>query len=206
MPAYGKLFSEVELDALAAFVYSLHGSPDPPAALPLERTDAVPAATVDEGRAVYLISGCWTCHGIRGDGRGPSAASLVDENEVPLRILDLRHDPFKGGHTLDDVIRALRTGLNGAPMPSYDEAMLFAAEDYPPESLPFDRFLPSDRELLRRYLQGIPSRAEIESGSREALRDRRIEALARYILSLDRRRGLGYRLFREEPERMPRLP
>jgi hypothetical protein len=36
---------------------------------------------------------------------------------------------------------------------------------------------------------------------RTELRDRRLAALAHYVLSLDRREGLVYRLFHEEPER-----
>ncbi len=130
MSGYGDLFSERELDSLVAFVYALHGDPSPPDELQLsDRFDRVhPTAT--DGRAIYLISGCWTCHGVNGNGRGPSSATLTDELERPMRVLDLRLDPFKGGRDLPSVVRALRTGLNGAPMPSYDQAMMFAAEDY----------------------------------------------------------------------------
>ncbi len=221
MAGYGDLFSEGELDSLVAFVYALHGDPPAPDELRLsERLDHIDGAAAD-GRAIYLVSGCWTCHGINGDGRGPASATLTDELDRPMRILDLRFDPFKGGRDLASVVRTLRTGLNGAPMPSYDEAMLFAAEDYPVEAvLPQRdvelragsaafRLAAADREVLRAYLAAAPDRERItalDETSIADLRDGRIEALARYVLSLDQRHGFAYRLFREHPELEARDP
>jgi len=205
MTGYGDLFSERELDSLVAFVYALHGDPSPADELTLgNRFDRVEAPARD-GRAIYMISGCWTCHGVNGNGRGPSSATLTDELERPMRILDLRFDPFKGGRDLASVVRTLRTGLNGAPMPSYDQAMLFAAEDYSLDSVWPERDI--DRENLRTYLDAAPSReriAALDETARAELRDTRLEALARYVLSLDRRRGFAYRLLREHPEREAR--
>lgn len=219
MSGYGDLFSERELDSLVAFVYALHGDPSPPDELQLsDRFDRVqPTAT--DGRAIYLISGCWTCHGVNGNGRGPSSATLTDELERPMRILDLRLDPFKGGRDLASVVRALRTGLNGAPMPSYDQAMMFAAEDYSIESVSPQRDVElsvgsaayrlrtADREILRTFLDAAPSReriAALDETAQTELRDTRLEALARYVLSLDQRHGFAYRLFREHPEAQAR--
>ena len=219
MAGYGDLFSDRELDSLVAFVYALHGDPPEPEELRLsERFDRVDPAAQD-GRAIYLVSGCWTCHGVHGDGRGPSSATLTDELDRPMRILDLRFDPFKGGRDLASIVRTLRTGLNGAPMPSYDETMLFAAEDYAVEAVLPERdvelrtrsaafrLAAADRENLRTYLGAAPSReriAALDETARAELRDTRMEALARYVLSLDRRRGFGYRLLREHPEREAR--
>ena len=219
MAGYGDLFSERELDSLVAFVYALHGDPPPPDELQLsDRFDRVDASAPD-GRAIYLISGCWTCHGVNGNGRGPASATLTDELDRPMRVLDLRLDPFKGGRDLVSVVRTLRTGLNGAPMPSYDQAMLFAAEDYPVESVGPERdvelragsaafrLAAADRETLRSYLAAAPDRkriAALDETTRAELRDTRLEALARYVLSLDRRHGFAYRLLREHPEREAR--
>ncbi len=218
MAGYGDLFSERELDSLVAFVYALHGNPAPPDRLQLgERFDRVD--NVVDGRAIYLVSGCWTCHGLNGDGRGSASATLTDELERPMRVLDLRFDPFKGGRDLASVVRTLRTGLNGAPMPSYDQAMLFAAEDYPVDAvLPQRdvelragsaafRLAAADREILRTYLDAAPDRerlAALDETSMAELRDTRLEALARYVLSLDRRQGFAYRLLREHPGREAR--
>ena len=202
MAGFGDLFSERELDSLVAFVFSLHGDPAPATVLPLsERFDR--AGTAGDGRAIYLVSGCWTCHGLDGNGHGPASATLTDELDRPMRILDFRHDAFKGGRDVASVVRALRTGLNGAPMPSYDEAMVFAADDYPLESLPLDQFAPSDREILQAFLDAAPDRRQIAALDRTSsseLRDMRLEALARYVLSLDKRRGFSYRLLRQHPD------
>jgi mono/diheme cytochrome c family protein len=206
MPAFDGLFSEDELDALVAFVYALHGNPEPPPGLDLAGVDPVEDATaVAEGRALYVISGCTTCHGIDGAGRGPASAGLTDDSGAPIRVLDFRHDPFKGGRSVPDVVRTLRTGLNGAPMPSWDEALSFAAEDVDADALPWDRLPAGDRDLVTAYLARAPGRAELDVASRTALRDRRIEALARYVLSLERR-GIVPWLFRSDPERAGRQP
>jgi len=207
MAGYADLFSERELDALVAFVYSLHGDPPAPDEIRLSERFDLADNSAPDGRAIYLISGCWTCHGVNGEGRGPSSPTLTDELDRPMRILDLGRDPFKGGRNLASIIRTLRTGLNGAPMPSYDQAMLFAAEDYPLESLPLDRWNASDRALMQTYLDSTPPRkrvAALDETRRTELRDTRLEALARYILSLDRRRGFAYRVFNEHPEREAR--
>ena len=98
------------------------------------------------------VSGCETCHGDRGDGNGPSAATLTDELDRPIDVPDLRYDPLKGGRDVVAIVRTLRTGLNGAPMPSYDDAMLFGAEDL--ETLP---------ESPRGQLPDMPTRAEIRA-------------------------------------------
>ena len=90
---------------------------------------AASASTLDEGRSLYLLLGCWRCHGVNGAGRGPSAATLTDDDERPIRSTDLRHDPFKGGRDTQAVVRTLLTGLNGSPMPAYGGAMLIAADD-----------------------------------------------------------------------------
>ena len=200
MPGYGRLFSDREIGALTAYLESIREarSPVPPA-----MTIAPPALpdgerTRAEGRAAYVLSGCGTCHGDRGDGRGSSSATLTDELDRPIAVPDFRYHPLKGGRDVVAIVRTLRTGMNGAPMPSYDEAMLFGAEDL--ETLP---------ESLRAQLPDSPTRAEVRAltrADRDALRDRRLEALAHYVLSFDRRRGAGFRLFREDPEREARSP
>ena len=207
MPAFDKLLSSEQIAEVIDFLESLQPAEtraEPAEPLSISPVSPATPAAIEEGRAVYMLTGCWTCHGLRGDGRGPSAAGLLDENERPIRSTDFRYDPLKGGHDAASVVTTLRTGLNGAPMPSYDEAMVFAREDF--EDLSFlPAELPAqDREDLEALLRAAPSRADLErmgSEELEALRDRRLAALAHYVLSLDRRRGLWYRLFREQPER-----
>jgi hypothetical protein len=91
-------------------------------------------------------------------------------------------------------------------MPSYDTAMLFAREEIDPATLSAD-LGPDDRVALDALLDSSPSRADLDrldEGALAELRDRRLAGLAHYVLSLDERRGFGFRLFRQEPEREPR--
>lgn len=209
MPAFGDLFSEGEIEQLIDHIDALRGGEISRAPQPLEIADpALPdAASIEEGRAVYLVTGCWSCHGLDGAGRGPAAGGLADERERPLRMPDFRHDPLKGGREARAIVRTLRTGLNGAPMPSFDEAMLFAAEDFQdPATLPV-QLDERDRGRVSAYLRGAPRRADLavmDEASLLQLRDRRLAALAHYVLSLDRRSGLRSRLFHERPELNPR--
>ena len=212
MPAFGRLFSDRELASLIRFIYSLRPDADnttvPPAALPVSPVDPPDSSSVEEGRAVYLLAGCWRCHGVDGAGRGPSAAHLTDENEQPIRVTDFRYDPYKGGREPREVVRSLLTGLNGSPMPSYGDAMLIAADeatDLPPG----ERLASTDRETVEQFLRSAPTRSTLdamEDEQRARLRDRRLAALSHYVLSLGRRRGPGYWLFHEEPEREARSP
>ncbi len=206
MPGFGDLFSDRELDQLITFVQSLNDrEPTDPIAIG-ELPPRTPES-VAEGRSLYLLMGCGSCHGQDGSGRGPSAPMLTDSDGRRIRTTDFRHDPLKGGNETEDVVRTLITGLNGAPMPSYADAVLFAREDFPDVSA-FEGRLPTETvERLAAYVADIAGRAELDAlaeAERTTLRDRRLAALAHYVLSLDRRRTLGSWLFRQEPEREAR--
>lgn len=209
MPAFGDLFSTAEMADLVRFIRSLQPSrPDDAGPTPL--VDSVSAAgpgTLEQGHAIYLVSGCWRCHAVNGSGRGPSARGLTDEDDMPIRTTDFRYDPFKGGRDPESIVRTLLTGLNGAPMPSYGDAMLFAREDVEDTST-LDSVIPEAAHArLDEHLRSVPSRAELEKlgpQGRIDLRDRRLAALAHYILSLDRRAGFRYWLLRERPEQEAR--
>jgi mono/diheme cytochrome c family protein len=210
MPAYGDLLSADEIAGLIAFIYSLQwdagGGPELPPPVSLPEMPAGPD-TIEEGRSVYLLMGCWRCHDLDGSGRGPSARGLVDEADRPIRTTDFRHDPFKGGRGRHDVARDLLTGLNGAPMPSYEEALLFAGDDFPDAGAVVPGLDPEGLQRLERYLATLPDRArlaELTDEERLALRDRRLAALTDYVLSLDERRGFWFRLLRQQPEREAR--
>ena len=208
MPGFGKTFSAEQLADLIAFLYSLQ----PPEVLeralpePVE-PGPVPAASAElvrDGRSLYYLSGCWRCHGAHGRGDGPSAKALVDESERPIRAPDFRHDPLKRGRAPEDVVRILRTGLNGAPMPSYDEAMLVPRDD-PADTEALEGLLSAEeRSSIEAFRSASPTREELSrmtDAERAALRDERLAALAQYVLSLGHRRGPWYWSFVERPER-----
>jgi cytochrome c oxidase cbb3-type subunit 2 len=193
MPAFGEVFSEEQLDDLTHFIATLHGA-EVPEAIVLPRVGPATPESVREGRAIYALMSCGSCHGTDGAGHGPAARGLTDATSRPIRATDFRHDPLKGGRDPVAIVRTLWTGLNGTPMPAYGDAMLFAREDV------------QDLEPLQ---SSAPSRAELDAldaPARDALRDRRLAALAHYVLSLDQRKGTKFKLFTQQPEREARRP
>jgi cytochrome c oxidase cbb3-type subunit I/II len=95
-------------------------TPEPAVAVP-----APPRATREllaRGKALYERAKCGECHGDSGRGDGPSAAQLRDDFERPIRPTDLTRGQLKGGAAVADVYRALTTGLDGTPMPSFADA------------------------------------------------------------------------------------
>jgi mono/diheme cytochrome c family protein len=84
-----------------------------------------PALTVDSilrGRAIFDKVQCWKCHGTEGHGDGPSAATLTDIKDRPIRPYDFSTGTrFKCGATNEDLYRIFMTGVDGTPMPSFSD-------------------------------------------------------------------------------------
>jgi cytochrome c oxidase cbb3-type subunit 2 len=100
---------------------------------PLDLPASVPqldAAARRRGRLVYVLLQCWTCHGITGQGDGPAAATLRDDNQQPIVAYDFTRGQMRGGTRPIDIYRTFATGVNGTPMPSYDEALLVGRNGY----------------------------------------------------------------------------
>jgi DMSO reductase family type II enzyme heme b subunit len=75
-----------------------------------------------EGRRFYDEIECFKCHGELGLGDGPSAPTLQDDLDFPIRAADLTENwNFNGGGSVEDIYRTLRTGLDGSPMPSFSD-------------------------------------------------------------------------------------
>src|SRR5919197_1211451 len=74
------------------------------------------------GRQFYDSIHCNKCHGDQGRGDGPSAPTLKDDAGFPIFAADLHQSwRFRGGSTVEDIYRRLRTGLDGTPMPSFSD-------------------------------------------------------------------------------------
>jgi len=81
-------------------------------------------AAVEEGRALFTKMACINCHGESGRGDGPSAASLVDDNNTRIRPRDFsKPGAFKSGYSTKDIVRSILTGFNGTPMIGYHGAI-----------------------------------------------------------------------------------
>ncbi|PYP55604.1 MAG: hypothetical protein DMD40_13080 [Gemmatimonadetes bacterium] len=96
--------------------------PGTPIAIPPE-----PAPTVQgilHGRELFQRLECWKCHGAAGHGDGPSAKTLTDNKDDPIRPYDFQTGTrFMCGTTNQDLYRIFMTGLDGSPMPSFADQL-----------------------------------------------------------------------------------
>jgi mono/diheme cytochrome c family protein len=127
MPSWPN-FSDEQLTDLAYYVKTF--SPDfakpdnVPDQVPLPPAPKQTKESIEAGRKVYQDTGCVRCHGSLGRGDGPSAPTLVDDWNHPIRPADLTQKwTFRGGSEREDIFRVLSTGLNGTPMPSFLDAL-----------------------------------------------------------------------------------
>jgi cytochrome c oxidase cbb3-type subunit I/II len=88
---------------------------------------AVTEQSISHGGELYQKMECWKCHGQQGRGDGPSAPTLTDSKEQPIRpynFADAGNDSrFKCGTTNVDLYRIFMTGLDGTPMPSFADVI-----------------------------------------------------------------------------------
>jgi cytochrome c oxidase cbb3-type subunit 2 len=209
MPAFDGALSDQQITDVVTFILTL-GPHRPtgrePEALRIPEFPAPDATDLPDGRALYLILGCWKCHGLNGSGRGPSAKDLKSDEGQRIRPRDFRYDPFKGGRSPETVARAALSGLIGTPMPSHAEIMVPPREaiDALVASIPAEA-----RWELDGYRRTAPAAADLatlDDDAWEAMRDANLVSLAHYVLSLDRRSRFVYRLFRQRPEVEARKP
>ncbi len=130
MPAFSMLAAR-EIEAVIEYLKSL----SPRWTNPLLRSPPVPrpvrpawfhepaerARHADRG-ALLFARLCTPCHGVGGAGDGPSAAQLLDAWERPCPPRDLRTPHLHSGPEPEDLLRTLTTGLDGTPMPSFQES------------------------------------------------------------------------------------
>jgi len=91
---------------------------------------AEPAVTIDSishGKALFTKLECWKCHGTHGEGDGPSASTLTDSKDNPIRpynfALGKNDSRFKCGSTNQDIYKIFMTGVDGTPMPSFADVI-----------------------------------------------------------------------------------
>jgi mono/diheme cytochrome c family protein len=88
---------------------------------------AVTTQSISHGQELFQKMECWKCHGQQGRGDGPSAPTLTDSKDQPIRpynFADATDDSrFKCGVTNSDLYRIFMTGLDGTPMPSFADVI-----------------------------------------------------------------------------------
>jgi cytochrome c oxidase cbb3-type subunit 2 len=80
--------------------------------------------SIQRGQQLFQKLECWKCHGQQGRGDGPSASTLTDNNDQPIRPYNFAAGSrFKCGTTNEDVYKIFNTGLDGTPMPSFADVV-----------------------------------------------------------------------------------
>jgi mono/diheme cytochrome c family protein len=126
MPSWRPL-SPDERANLIAYVKSFsprwkNEKPGTPIVIPPETPDNIDS--IVRGRALFQKMECWKCHGPAGHGDGPSAATLTDSKDNPIRPYNFSTgERFKCGTTNQDLYRIFMTGLDGTPMPSFADVI-----------------------------------------------------------------------------------
>jgi mono/diheme cytochrome c family protein len=126
MPAWSGKLSARERDDIIAYLKSLSRffQGEPPQPIDFGSAPSVNDEGLAEGARVFDELECFKCHGNAGRGDGPSAPTLTDDWDFPIRAADLTKSwTFNGGGRAEDIYRRLRTGLDGTPMPSYADVV-----------------------------------------------------------------------------------
>jgi mono/diheme cytochrome c family protein len=83
--------------------------------------------SIAHGKALFTKLECWKCHGPQGKGDGPSAATLTDSKDQPIRPYNFAagkdDSRFKCGSTNQDIYKIFMTGVDGTPMPSFADTI-----------------------------------------------------------------------------------
>jgi mono/diheme cytochrome c family protein len=83
--------------------------------------------SISHGKALFTKLECWKCHGPEGKGDGPSASTLTDSQDNPIRPYNFAagtdDSRFKCGSTNQDVYKIFITGVDGTPMPSFADTI-----------------------------------------------------------------------------------
>ena len=139
MPPWEGILSESEITSLAYYLKTFNGDFDGPygnpAVIAMEKAPPYRVDNLQRGREVFEANQCADCHGENGRGNGPSALDLEDEWGYPIRPANMtKRWTFRASATREDIYRTFTTGLNGTPMPSYEqtieEADRWALVDY----------------------------------------------------------------------------
>jgi mono/diheme cytochrome c family protein len=126
MPNWSALTDQQRAD-LVAFIKTFSPrwkteKPGDPIQVPPE--PALTVASIKHGGELFQKLECWKCHGQEGRGDGPSASTLTDSNDQPIRPYNFTSDNrSKCGRTNQDIYKIFMTGLDGTPMPSFADVV-----------------------------------------------------------------------------------
>ena len=122
MPSWNTLTAQQKVNLVA---YIKHFSarwmtekPGPPLQIPPE--PEVTADRVKQGQMLFQKLECWKCHGVEGRANGPSAETLQDDQNHPIKPYNFAEGTRpKCGSSDRDIYRTFMTGVDGTPMASF---------------------------------------------------------------------------------------
>lgn len=127
MPAWKDAYGKDRIEDLVAYIktFSTRFAEEKPSKVfSLSGAKKATPESLENGKKLFLEMSCNSCHGDSGRADGLSASSLTDDYSNPIRPANFHKGwKLRGGHGASDIYRALLTGLNGTPMPSYIDAL-----------------------------------------------------------------------------------
>lgn len=165
MPGWQGRLSMRDMWSVVQYIktFSTRFAEEPPVG-PLPMPTAVPTfddAMRRRGRLMYVLLQCWTCHGMDGTGDGPAADTLEDDDGNPSVAYDFTRNTMRAGNRSIDIYRTYASGVDGTPMPSYDEAIIVGRDGYDDLST-FEPVLDAPgRTALRRFVSQMPLTEEL---------------------------------------------
>jgi cytochrome c oxidase cbb3-type subunit 2 len=122
MPPWLPLTRQTRVD-LVAYIKTFSSrwkSEGPGTPIPVPQEPPATMESILHGRELFQKMECWKCHGPAGHGDGPSASTLTDSKDNPIRPYNFASGSrFKCGETNEDLYRIFMTGVDGTPMPSF---------------------------------------------------------------------------------------
>ncbi len=209
MPAWKNLLTEAERRDVIVYIKTftskfIEWGPGTPITIPPEPEAS--SASIFEGEQIYKIMECWACHGKRGRGDGPSAATLKDDWGFRIKPFDFTTGNYKGGSTHADIYKTFNTGLNGTPMPSFADDFLYPREGVEDLTRYQKEYPQAEIDELAGYVKTLPTEAEIAAmtaAEQETLINKRRWALVHFVKSLSRPKSLLQTLFFENTDQTP---
>ncbi len=126
MPSWAALTAQNRAD-LVAFIKTFSArwvTEKPGDPIPIPAEPKLTVESIKHGGVLFQKLECWKCHGQEGRGDGPSASTLTDSNDQPIRPYNFTSsNRSKCGRTNADLYRIFMTGLDGTPMPSFADVV-----------------------------------------------------------------------------------
>jgi len=206
MPGWKHVLTLPERIAVIAYIKSFSSDfkDGAPASLPIPTPPPSTAKAVAEGKMVYMLMECWSCHGGQGKGDGKSGKTLHDDWGRKILPWDLTRADYKGDNDPASLYRTFTTGLNGTPMPAFAlDGFLIGGDIEIDPSKYAEAYGSRDIDQLKRWLGSQPTEFSLRHMApeqRNAIGESRKWALVHYIRSLIKRPNFLVRIFTEDTE------